>query len=357
MVRVSAQPRDRGKARIIGNPRPVVPYFVHCNDNDNNSNNDEEDNHNKECCESFLPLEYQRKKEKFHVRRASNTQKQTLMVTDESQIKELECVGMVARQVLDAALMKAQGCNVSTNDICQFIQMRLDSSISVLSSSSSSSSSNMALLDRLIFTNVNEVAFGGIPDDRILQAGDLLSIDIRLANPLNGLFIQVCDSIVVPSLGNDNDNFNRMENVDGVMDSHEERAEALVKACRHITEIAISQCRPGEPVTSVGTAVYEVANEFGYQPVRKVDNSGVAMLGVKSLNIHYFQNTKDENGGLFLPGMVFVIGPIIVEGHFSLSSWRNGCTFVTNDSGLAAQLKQTVYVDEEGTRILTLKKL
>jgi len=353
MVRVSAQPRDRGKARIIGNPRPVVPYFVHCNDNHSNYN--DEDNHNKECYESFLPLDYQRKKEKFHVRSSSNAQNQTLMVTDESQIKELECVGMVARQVLDVALIKAQGCNVSTNDICQFIQMRLDSSISVFSSSSSSS--NMALLDRLIFTNVNEVAFGGIPDDRILQAGDLLSIDIRLANPLNGLFIEVCDSIVVPSLGNDNDNLNLMENVDGVMDSHEERAEALVKACRHITEIAISQCRPGEPITSVGTAVYEVANECGYQPVRKVDNSGVAMLGVESLNIHYFQNTKDENCGVFLPGMVFVIGPIIVEGHFSLSSWRNGCTFATNDSGLAAQLKQTVYVDEEGTRILNMKKL
>jgi len=347
MVRVSAQPRDRGKARIIGNPRPVVPYFVHCNENDDS------DNHNKECYESFLPVDYQRKKEKFNVRNASNTQNQTLVVTDEKQMKELECVGMVARQVLDAALMKAQACNVSTNDIVQFIQMRLNSSISVLSSSSL----NMALLDRLIFTNVNEVAFGGIPDDRILQTGDLLSIDIRLVNPLNGLFIEVCDSVVIPSLGNDDYNLNRMENIDGVMDSHKERAEALVKACRDITEMAISQCRAGEPLTSVGTAVYEVANEFGYQPVRKVDNSGVAMLGVESLNIHYFQNTKDENGGVFLPGMVFVIGPIIVEGHFSLSSWRNGCTFATKDSGLAAQLKQTVCVDEEGIRILTIKKL
>ena len=120
-----------------------------------------------------------------------------------------------------------------------------------------------------ICCSINEVICHGIPDTRELQNGDLLSIDISVY--LNGVHGDSCSSIIVGGYNDDNDDNN---DSDEVLEQ-KERAQNLINATREAMYRAIDVCVQGTPLNHIGNAVHDVADEYGYRPVKNVCGHGI----------------------------------------------------------------------------------
>lgn len=66
------------------------------------------------------------------------------------------------------------------------------------------------------------------------------------------------------------------------------------------------------------------------------------------------QHYRNEDYLKLLPGMIFTIEPMLVEGSPDCFEWKDEWTVATVDHGLAAQFEHTVMITETGVEILTV---
>lgn len=67
---------------------------------------------------------------------------------------------------------------------------------------------------------------------------------------------------------------------------------------------------------------------------------------------HYRNHDKLE----LVPGMVFTIEPMLVEGSGACFEWSDQWTVATSDGGMSAQFEHTVAITDDGVEILTLSE-
>lgn len=179
-------------------------------------------------------------------------------------------------------------------------------------------------------SSVNEVICHGIPDDTVLEHGDIVNIDITaFKNGVHG------DS-------------NRTFLCGDVSDD----ARALVERTEQALTRGIRSVAAGRQVNVIGRAIEAYATRFGYGVVREYTGHGVGRAFHTGLVIpHYdgaqFQTVIDE-------GMVFTIEPMLTIGSPEWELWADEWTVVTRDRSLTAQFEHTLVVTETGAEILTL---
>lgn len=139
-------------------------------------------------------------------------------------------------------------------------------------------------------TSVNEVVCHGIPDDRALQDGDIVNIDL-------GVYID----------GHHGDS-SRMYLV-GQVDSEGVR---LAETTRQALQAGIGVCGPGVPISEIGRVIAEVCEREGFSSVRKFSGHGVGrQFHTMPLIVH----CRNDAPGRMLPGMTFTIEPMLCEGR------------------------------------------
>lgn len=170
----------------------------------------------------------------------------------------------------------------------------------------------------------NEVVCHGIPDDRALLDGDIVSIDVSVY--LDGYFGDCCGTW-------------------GVGPSVDAAALALVGAARRTLDDSIAACRAGARFSDIGDAVCDVAEPLGLGVVEDYTGHGIG---------EYFhaeplvQHTRGGVRARMEPGNVFTIEPMISEGSAGVRLWKDGWTVVTDDGGWCAQFEETLVVLESG---------
>lgn len=182
---------------------------------------------------------------------------------------------------------------------------------------------------KAICTSVNEVICHGIPDDRRLQEGDIVNLDVTVY--LEGMHGDCNATYLVGA-------------VDG-------ESRQLVEVTRECLSRGIAAVKPGRPVSDIGRAIETHADTFGYGVVRAYCGHGIGDTFHTNLQIpHYFDaraNTRLE------PGMTFTVEPMITLGAWEENHWDDGWTVVTRDLRRTAQFEHTVVVTETGVEILT----
>ena len=177
--------------------------------------------------------------------------------------------------------------------------------------------------------SINEEVVHGIPGERIIQDGDIVSVDI--GSILNGFY---GDSAKTFAIG----------------DISEEK--------RHLMEITeksllagIDKARNGNKLGQISAAVQKVAEENGYGVVRQLVGHGIGR------NMHedpQVPNYGSENEGPVLKtGMVIAIEPMINCGTYQVKALPDGWTIVTADGLPSAHFEHTVAITENGPDILT----
>lgn len=179
-------------------------------------------------------------------------------------------------------------------------------------------------------TSVNEVICHGIPDDTVLEDGDLVNIDVTAY--LDGYHGDLNHTFLVGEAS--------------------EEARLLVERTREALARGIRAVAPGRQVNVIGRAIESYAKRFGYGVVRDYTGHGVGRAFHTGLVIPHFDDPDATT--VIEPGMVFTIEPMLTLGTTEWDLWDDDWTVVTRDRSLTAQFEHTLVVTERGAEILTL---
>ncbi|AKL72669.1 methionine aminopeptidase, type I [Actinobacteria bacterium IMCC26256] len=180
-----------------------------------------------------------------------------------------------------------------------------------------------------VCTSVNEVICHGIPDDRVLENGDILNIDVTAY--IDGVHGDTNATFLV-----------------GDVDAGSRR---LVEVTRECLEFAIEAVIPGRPLSDIGRAIEGHATPNGFSVIRTFVGHGIGeqFHGEPSV-LHYYEPRLVMP---MEPGMVFTIEPMIAIGDHREKIWSDGWTAVTQDGLRTAQFEHTILVTESGSEVLT----
>jgi methionyl aminopeptidase len=179
-------------------------------------------------------------------------------------------------------------------------------------------------------TSLNEVICHGIPDDTVLEEGDIVNLDVTAY--LDGF----------------HGDTNRIFGVGEVS----EEARLLMQRTEEALMRGIKAVKPGREVNVIGRAIEAYANRFGYGVVRDFTGHGVGKEFHSGLIIPHYDAAPQHNE-IMEEGMVFTIEPMLTLGTIAWDLWDDGWTVVTKDKALSAQFEHTLVVTATGAEVLT----
>lgn len=176
----------------------------------------------------------------------------------------------------------------------------------------------------------NEVIVHGIPGDRVLEAGDIVSVD--------------CGAIV--------DGWHADAAITVPVGDVDAAAQHLITVTRRALDAAIDALVVGAALGDVGAAVEATAVAGRLGVVREYTGHGI---GTQMHEDPPVANHGRPGKGLRVAaGHVLAIEPMLTEGRPATRVLADGWTVVTNDGTRAAHFEHTVAVTDDGPRILTL---
>ena len=178
-------------------------------------------------------------------------------------------------------------------------------------------------------TSVNSEVVHGMPSERELKEGDIVSLDFGILN--DGYY---GDAAVTVPVG---------EITPG--------ARKLLKITEEALYRGIAEVKAGNRIGDISSAIQGHVEAAGYSVVRDLVGHGIG----KSLHEDpQVPNYGSGGRGIELkPGMVFAIEPMVNEGTYRVEILRDGWTVVTADGKLSAHFEHSVAITENGPVILS----
>lgn len=180
-------------------------------------------------------------------------------------------------------------------------------------------------------TSINEVICHGIPDDTVLEEGDIINVDITAYK----------------------DGYHGDTNRTFTVGQVTEETQHLVDRTHEALMRGIKAVQPGRQVNIIGRVIESYARRFGYGVVREFTGHGVGRAFHTGLIIPHY-DAPDQFTDLIEEGMVFTIEPMLTLGTHEWDMWADDWTVTTKDKSLTAQFEHTIVVTESGAEILTL---
>ena len=184
-------------------------------------------------------------------------------------------------------------------------------------------------------TSVNEVVCHGIPDDRPLEDGDIVNIDITAYLVLDGIGVH-----------GDTDATYLVGDVD-------DESRLLVERTHEALMRAIKAVRPGRAINVIGRVIESYAKRYGYGVIRDFTGHGIGTAFHSGLVVPHY-DAAPHYDTVIEPGMTFTIEPMLNLGTHEWEMWDDGWTVVTKDRRRSAQFEHTLLVTDDGAEILTL---
>jgi len=268
-------------------------------------------------------------------------------------IESIRRAGRRARSVLDAILSSGKliSPGVTTDNIDEAVfRLITDPEGRTDVGPCYPSPLNYCGFPKSVCTSINEVVCHGIPDSRPLEYGDVLSVDISLYTK-EGVHGDNCGTVVVTGEAGDDHDEAGDDHLGQVEKDNLESGRRLTKAAYECLMAGIAECKPGAYLTSVGSAIEDVSDSYGYGSVRKYCGHGIGSeFHCPPFVKHYRNNDAVE----LRPGMIFTIEPMITEGSYETQLWNDDWTVSTVDGGRSAQFEHTVLITNDGVEILTV---
>ena len=178
--------------------------------------------------------------------------------------------------------------------------------------------------------SVNDMVVHGIPDERILKDGDIVSVDVVADK--KGYHGDACRTFCIGAVAPE--------------------VRQLVKVTEECFFKAIENLRAGSALFDIGYAVQQHAESHGYGVIRSYTGHGIGREMHEDPSV---PNYGKKGTGLRLKaGTVLCIEPMIAMGDWRVRLLRDGWGAVTMDGKPAAHYENTVVIREDGVEILTL---
>jgi methionyl aminopeptidase len=181
-----------------------------------------------------------------------------------------------------------------------------------------------------ICTSVNGVICHGIPDDRPLEDGDIINIDVTaFIDGMHG------DTSATFHVGTPSD-----------------ALVGLVETTREATLRGIAAIRPFEPLQRIAEAIEPFAESRGYSVVREYGGHGIGATFHGAPHVSHHIDRRDDT--IVVPGMTFTVEPMLCSGRARFHQAADGWTEHADDNRPSAQFEHTVLVTDTGADILTI---
>ncbi len=178
-------------------------------------------------------------------------------------------------------------------------------------------------------TSVNEEVVHGIPSDRVLREGDILSLDF-------GVIYEdyYGDAAITLPIGRVSP-----------------EALKLLLVARESLDLAIREVRPGNRLQDISAAIQEHVERNGFSVVRDFVGHGIGRFLHEKPQV---PNYGIRGRGIRLrAGMTLAIEPMINAGGYEVVVLADGWTAVTKDRSLSAHFEHSVAVTENGPHVLS----
>lgn len=180
-------------------------------------------------------------------------------------------------------------------------------------------------------TSINEIICHGIPDQRALQDGDIVNIDVTLYH----------------------EGFHGDLNETYYVGTPSAEAIRVVETARDCLDESIKIVKPGMLFRDPGNVIEKLAKERRCSVVRTYCGHGVNQLFHCPPNVPHY--AKNKAVGTAKQGMCFTIEPMINLGSYRDKTWPDDWTSATIDGKLSAQFEHTLLVTEDGVEVLTAR--
>ena len=184
----------------------------------------------------------------------------------------------------------------------------------------------------VLCVSVNDEVVHGIPSDKVLNSGDVLSMDFGVT--YKGM---VTDAAITVVLG-----------------KGDRKDLELVATTEASLDAAIEIMKAGVRVGDIGQAVQQVLDEAGYGIVRDLVGHGVGHSLHEDPNIPNYG--KAGTGISLQAGMTVAVEPMATRGHHAVTTDGDGWTIRTRDGSRAAHFEHTILITEQGAEVLTSLK-
>ena len=180
-----------------------------------------------------------------------------------------------------------------------------------------------------ICASVNEEIVHGIPGDRVLNEGDIISIDVgTIYRGFQG------DAAITLGVG-----------------EITPEAQRLLQVTQQALEIGIERAQAGNHLGDISWAIQNYVENSGMSVVREYTGHGI---GRKMHEDPQVFNFGEPGEGLLLrSGMTIALEPMVNLGDWRTKVLEDGWTVVTMDGKLSAHFEHTIAVLDGEAQILT----
>jgi methionyl aminopeptidase len=171
----------------------------------------------------------------------------------------------------------------------------------------------------------------GIPGDHVLQAGELINIDVSAE--FDGYFGDTGASMVVAK---------RIPKI-----------EKMLEAAKSALNKAVHAAKAGEFLNVIGKTIQDEARRNGYNVIHDLTGHGIG----KSLHEHpsaIYNFYKPDDRRILNDGLVLAIEPFLTTGRGRVVEEKDRWSLRTVDRAIAAQFEHTIIVTKNEPIILTL---
>lgn len=243
-------------------------------------------------------------------------------IKTEEQIKCMRESCVLAKTILDE-VGKYVKVGVTTDELDRIVHS------ACISFGAYPSPLNYRGFPKSVCTSVNNVACHGIPDNRPLKDGDIVSIDVSVF--YNGYHGDCAATYGV-----------------GTVDA---RGQNLMDVAQQCLGEGVKVCHPGQLFCQIGKTISEYAESNGFTVVPAFCGHGIGSYFHGPPNVYHIPN-DDET--VMKEGMIFTIEPVISEGGPDIVVLEDGWTAVTEDNSRCAQYEHTILITKNGAEILTV---
>jgi len=177
--------------------------------------------------------------------------------------------------------------------------------------------------------SVNEEIVHGLPGKRVLQAGDIVGLDLGLKH--KGLFTDMAVTVPVDKVGRED--------------------QKLIRVAAKALEIGIGAVKPGGRVGDISATIQRYVENEGLNVVRELAGHGVGYAAHEDPFIPNYG--RPGTGEKLKPGMVLAIEPMVTAGSGKIVLEADDFTFSTKGGEKSAHFEKTVVVTGKGSLVLT----
>ncbi|MDP9762612.1 type I methionyl aminopeptidase [Deinococcus enclensis] len=181
-----------------------------------------------------------------------------------------------------------------------------------------------------VFVSVNDDIVHGLPTQRPLAAGDVVSLDVTPF--VDGFIADAAVTVAVPPAS--------------------PVARRLIECTEAAFEAGMNAARAGQPVHAIGQAIEAEVQRRGFTVLRDLFGHGVGRAIHEDPEVPNYYRPRDRRK--LHEGLVIAVEPMVSTGRSRrVRTLRDGWTLSTTDGGLAAHFEHTVMITRGRPVLLT----